>query len=70
MPVAEICKEIRSRAEKDSRPSEDIFHDILQSGASMYFSRQWPRDAVIAFCASLVRFLDNQSPKQEKPCTN
>jgi len=37
----------------------------LQSGAQMYFARQWPREAVISFCASIVRFLDNQTPKQE-----
>lgn len=67
MPVAEICREIRNRAEKDSRPSEQIFQEILQSGAQMYLSRQWPRDAVIAFCASLVRFLDNQTPPKQEP---
>lgn len=67
MPVAEICREIRSRAEKDSRPSEQIFQEILQSGAQMYLSRQWPRDAVISFCASLVRFLDNQTPPKPEP---
>ena len=67
MPVAEICKEIRSRAEKDARPSEEIYASIMQNGAQMYFSRQWPRDAVIAFCASVVRFLDNQTPKREEP---
>ena len=63
--MAEICKEIRSRAEKDSRPSEEIFREILNSGTQMYFSKEWPRDAIISFCASIVRFLDNQSPKQE-----
>ena len=67
MPVAEICREIRSKAEKDSRPSEQIFQEILQSGAQMYFARQWPRDAVISFCASLVRFLDNQTPPKPEP---
>ena len=67
MPVQEICKEIRVRAEKDSRPSEQIFQEILQSGAQMYFARQWPRDAVISFCASLVRFLDNQTPPKQEP---
>lgn len=67
MPVQEICKEIRARAEKDSRPSEQIFQEILQSGAQMYLSRQWPRDAVISFCASLVRFLDNQTPPKQEP---
>ena len=65
MPVAEICREIRSRAEKDNRPSEEIFREILNSGAQMYFSKEWPRDAIISFCASIVRFLDNQSPRQE-----
>lgn len=63
--MAEICKEIRSRAEKDNRPSEEIFREILNSGAQMYFSKEWPRDAIISFCASIVRFLDNQSPRQE-----
>ena len=67
MPVQEICKEIRARAEKDSRPSEQIFREILQSGAQMYLSRQWPRDAVISFCASIVRFLDNQTPPKQEP---
>ena len=67
MPVQEICKEIRARAEKDSRSSEQIFQEILQSGAQMYFARQWPRDAVISFCASLVRFLDNQAPPKQEP---
>ena len=67
MPIQEICKEIRSRAEKDSRPSEQIFQEILQSGAQMYFARHWPRDAVISFCASLVRFLDNQTPPKQEP---
>jgi len=67
MPVQEICKEIRARAEKDSRPSEQIFQEILQSGAQMYISRQWPRDAVISFCASLVRFLENQTPQKPEP---
>ena len=66
MAVAEICREIRARAEKDARPSRDIFADILQTGAQMYMSKQWPRDAVIAFCASIVRFLDNQTPKKEE----
>lgn len=66
MPVAEICREIRAKAEKDNRPSQEIFREILQSGAQMYFSKQWPRDALISFCASLVRFLDNQTPKQQE----
>ena len=67
MPIADLCREIRSRAEKDSRPSEQIFQEILQSGAQMYFARQWPRDAVISFCASIVRFLDNQTPPKPEP---
>ena len=70
MPVAEICKEIRSKAEKDNRPSQEIFQEILQTGAQMYFSHQWPRGAVISFCASIVRFLDNQTSNQENQCTN
>ena len=67
MPVAEICREIRSKAEKDDRPSEKIYASLMQTGAQMYLSRQWPRDAVIAFCASLVRFLDNQTPPKQEP---
>ena len=39
----------------------------MQTGAQMYLSRQWPRDAVISFCASLVRFLDNQTPPKPEP---
>ena len=66
MSVQEICREIKSRAEKDARPSEQIYASIMQSGAQMYFSRQWPRDAVISFCASLVRFLENQTSKDEQ----
>ena len=65
MSVQEICKEIRSRAEKDARPSGEIFRDIIQTGTQMYCSKQWPRDAVIGFCAYLVRFLENQTPKDE-----
>lgn len=65
MSVQEICREIRSKAERDNRPSEQIYASIMQSGAQMYFSRQWPRDAVIGFCSSLVRFLVNQTPKEE-----
>ena len=65
MPIADLCREIRSRAEKDDRPSEQIYASLMQTGAQMYLSRQWPRDAVIGFCASLVRFLENQTPKQE-----
>ena len=65
MPIAEICKEIRAKAERDDRSSEQIYASIMQSGAQMYFSRQWPRDAVIGFCAMLVRFLENQTPKDE-----
>ena len=67
MPVAEICREIRARAEKDDRPSEQIYASLMQTGAQMYLSRQWPRDAVISFCASLVRFLDNQTPQKQEP---
>ena len=39
----------------------------MQTGAQMYLSHQWPRDAVIGFCASLVRFLDNQTPQKQEP---
>lgn len=66
MSVQEICREIRARAERDARPSQEIYASIMQNGAQMYFSKQWPRDAVIGFCACLVRFLENQSPKEEQ----
>ena len=66
MSVQETCREIRKRAEADGRPSKEIFASIMQSGTQMYFSHQWPRDAVIAFCAMMVRFLENQTPKEEQ----
>ena len=63
MAVADLCREIRKLAEKDSRPSSQIYSEIMQTGAQMYFSKQWPREAVMSFCASIVRFLANSLPE-------
>ena len=65
MPVQEICRQIKKLAEEDARPSQELYADIMKTGAQMYFSRQWPRDGVIGFCAMLVRFLENQTPKKD-----
>ncbi len=67
MPVSvkELCRQIRKQAEADGRPSKEIFAEIMQTGAQMYFSKQWPKDGIISFCAAIVRFCANETP--EKP---
>lgn len=65
MAVAEICKEIRKLAEKDSRSAQQIYASTMQLGAMMAFSKQWPRDKVLDFCAGIVKFLDLQTPEEK-----
>jgi hypothetical protein len=37
----------------------------MQTGAQMYFSKQWPKDGIISFCAAIVRFCANETPDKE-----
>lgn len=61
MSVQELCRQIRRQAEADARPSKEIFAEIMQTGAQMYFSKQWPKEAVLSFCASIVKYLSNET---------
>ena len=27
----------------------------------MYFSKRWPKDAVLSFCAAIVKYLSNET---------
>ena len=65
MVVADLCREIKKLAEKDSRPSSQIYNEIMRTGAQMYFSKQWPKDGIISFCAAIVRFCANETPDKD-----
>ena len=66
MSVQELCRQIRKQAEADGRPSKEIFAEIMRTGAQMYFSKQWPKDGIISFCAAIVRFCANETPDKEQ----
>ena len=65
MSAAEICREVRKLAEKDSRSAQQIYGATMQLGAMMFFSKQWPRDKVLEFCAGIVKFLDLNTPEKQ-----
>ena len=66
MSVQELCRQIRKQAEADGRPSKEIFAEIMRTGTQMYFSKQWPKDGIVSFCAAIVRFCANETPEKEQ----
>lgn len=61
--MADLLKDIKSRIEEDTRPSEQIYAHIKSLGVQMVVTNSLNRETVVAFCAGLIRLYQNLTEK-------
>jgi len=60
----DLLKELKSRIEREDRPSEQLYASLKQSGAYMFMTNTMNKDLVLSFCAAMLKLYANLT--QEK----
>ena len=56
---------IRGRIEKEARQPRELYAEIKQMGAGMFFTNTMSKEQVIAFCADMVKLYLALTDKKE-----
>ena len=61
----QLLKELKRRIENESRPPEQLYSSLKQSGAYMFMTNTMNKDLVLSFCAAMLKLFNHLSAKQE-----
>ena len=61
-----LLKELKSRIEREDRPSEQLYASLKQSGAYMFMTNTMNKDLVLSFCAAMLKLYSNLTGEKKE----
>ena len=62
----QLLKELKAKVNQEHRPSAQLYNIVKTMGAQMFFTNTISREAVLTFCAALLKMYSNLSRAQEQ----
>ena len=63
----DLLNAVRERMEKEGRTPKELYGEMKQMGAAMFFTNTMSREQVIAFCADMLKlYLDLKSAGEKE----